>query len=67
MCNKVNDTCMMSEKNLSNDVVNIAISRKKPQTRRTQFSAAQETETNLTPENSLYEACKVKIFQYLSS
>ena len=57
-------------KNLSNDEsleMNVAISRKNSQTRRTQFSAVQETETKLKPENSLFEACKAKILQPLSS
>ena len=70
MYNKVTDTCMMSGKNLSNDEsleMNVAISRKNSQTRRTQFSAVQETETKLKPENSLFEACKAKILQPLSS
>ena len=71
MYNKVTDTSfMMSEKNWSNAEsleMNVAISRKNSETRRTQFSAAQETETNLKPENSQFEACKAKIFQPLSS
>ena len=68
MYNKVTDTWfMVSEKNLSNDEMNVAISRKNSETRRTQFSAAQETETNLKPANSLCKACKAKFFQPLSS
>ena len=42
-------------KNLSNDEsleMNVAISRKNFETRCTQFSAAQETETNLKAANS---------------
>ena len=70
MYNKVTDTFMMSEKNLSNDEsleMNVAISRKNSETRRTQFSASKETETNLKPANSLCKAYKAKFFQPLSS
>ena len=49
----------MSERNLSNDEsleMNVAISRKNMK-----LAAAQETETNLKPANSLCKAYKAKI------